>query len=166
MLGLEFGGRGDRADRLEESHRPWAVDPAAHHLRGGALPPAGCRRRAQAGAAAAPAHLDRRLRPPAHAAARRGVRGRLERGRGHPGGGRGVLADPRPALRQRGATPARSAARGKIGAGADDVDGLRAVVEPYVAVGVTDIVLIVRGEDPVTVAEQVTERLPGLRELG
>ena len=54
----------------------------------------------------------------------------------------------------------------QVGVGADDVDGLRAVVEPYVGVGVTDVVLVVRGEDPLAIAEQVTERLPGLRELG
>jgi hypothetical protein len=54
----------------------------------------------------------------------------------------------------------------QIGVGADEVDGLRAVIEPYVGVGVTDVVLVVRGEDPLAIAEQVTERLPGLRELG
>ena len=34
------------------------------------------------------------------------------------------------------------------------------------AVGVTDVLLIVRGDDPVAVGEQLATRLPGLRELG
>jgi len=54
----------------------------------------------------------------------------------------------------------------QLGVGADDVDGLEALVEPYVAVGATDLVLIVRGEDPLGIAARVTERLPRLRELG
>jgi hypothetical protein len=54
----------------------------------------------------------------------------------------------------------------QLGVGADDVDQVRAMTEPYVAVGVTDILLIVRGDDPVAVGEQLAALLPGLRELG
>ena len=83
MLGLEFGSRNDRADRLEESVQViralWTA--AADHVRGTALPAArgGCR--AQAGAAAVPADLDRRLRTQADTADHRAVCGRVERGR-------------------------------------------------------------------------------------
>ena len=54
----------------------------------------------------------------------------------------------------------------QLGVGADDVDGVREMIQPYVAVGVTDVLLIVRGGEPLDVGEQLATRLPGLRELG
>ena len=103
MLGLDFGTRSDRADRLEESVqiiRSLWTKPR-DHLRGQALPAAGRRRRAEAGAAALPADLDRRFGAEADAADRRAVRGRVERGGRQPEGGSRVVEHPRPALRGR-----------------------------------------------------------------
>ena len=40
------------------------------------------------------------------------------------------------------------------------------VVADHAAVGVSDVILIVRGEDPVGLGERVAEQLPRLRELG
>jgi F420-dependent oxidoreductase-like protein len=50
--------------------------------------------------------------------------------------------------------------------GADDLDTIRATVESYVAVGVTDFLLIAHGDDPAAIGEKVAARLPQLRELG
>jgi F420-dependent oxidoreductase-like protein len=50
--------------------------------------------------------------------------------------------------------------------GADDLDRVRATVDSYVTVGVTDFLLIAHGADPVAAGEQLAARLPQLRELG
>src|SRR4051812_49043863 len=124
MLGLEFGTKNDRADRLEESvqiiRSLWTRSRTTfegRHYRlqdlravgAGAAPPlggrpsraAGAGRGAEAGTAPPPADLDRRLRAEADPADRRGVCGRVERGGWQPGGGGRVVDDPRPALRGR-----------------------------------------------------------------
>ena len=54
----------------------------------------------------------------------------------------------------------------QVGFGADEVDGAAGVVRGYVEVGVTDILLIVRGSEPLAVAERLADALPRLRELG
>ena len=54
----------------------------------------------------------------------------------------------------------------QLGIGADDVDQVAARAEAYVNAGVTDFLLIVRGEDPVAIGERLTAHLPRLRELG
>ena len=54
----------------------------------------------------------------------------------------------------------------QVGFGADEVDGAEDVVRGYVDVGVTDILLIVRGSEPLAVAERLADVLPRLRELG
>ena len=86
MLGLEFGTRQGprRPARGERPGHPGAVDPAADHVCGPALPVAGCHRRAQAGSTASSADLDRRLGAQPDAADRRPICGRVERGRWHP----------------------------------------------------------------------------------
>ena len=54
----------------------------------------------------------------------------------------------------------------QLGIGADDVDQVVAMTEAYVNVGVTDFLLIVRGEDPVAIGKQLSAQLPRLRRLG
>jgi F420-dependent oxidoreductase-like protein len=54
----------------------------------------------------------------------------------------------------------------QFGVSAETMDQVRATAEAYVKVGVTDVLLIVRGTDPVALAEQLTAQLPRLRELG
>jgi alkanesulfonate monooxygenase SsuD/methylene tetrahydromethanopterin reductase-like flavin-dependent oxidoreductase (luciferase family) len=53
----------------------------------------------------------------------------------------------------------------QLGVGEDDLDGLAEVVSGFVAVGVDDVLLIVRAADPVGVAEQVAAVLPRLRRI-
>jgi F420-dependent oxidoreductase-like protein len=50
--------------------------------------------------------------------------------------------------------------------GVDDLDQVRSTAESYVAVGVTDFVLIVQDRDPVDLGERLADHLPGLRDLG
>jgi alkanesulfonate monooxygenase SsuD/methylene tetrahydromethanopterin reductase-like flavin-dependent oxidoreductase (luciferase family) len=50
--------------------------------------------------------------------------------------------------------------------GTDTVHQVRATVQSYVNVGVTDFLLLVHGADPVDIGEQLTGALPRLRELG
>ncbi len=54
----------------------------------------------------------------------------------------------------------------QLGVGAETVDEVLDTAGSYVEVGVTDLILIVRGEDPVAVGEQVASRVPALHELG
>src|SRR6478735_8219229 len=168
MLGLEFGGRGDRADRLEESlqiirglwTQPRTTFAGKHyHLQD---------------AVAEPKPVQRPYPP-------------IWIGGSGPRRTLRLAAQYADVWNAAGGTPEEVAASSQIldrhcvdvgrdpgeirrsvqiGVGADEVDGLRAVIEPYVGVGVTDVVLVVRGEDPLAIAEQVTERHPGLRELG
>jgi F420-dependent oxidoreductase-like protein len=50
--------------------------------------------------------------------------------------------------------------------GIDDLDQVAATTDGYVKVGVTDFLLIVQGNDPVAIGEQLAPQLPRLRELG
>jgi F420-dependent oxidoreductase-like protein len=50
--------------------------------------------------------------------------------------------------------------------GVDQLDQVRATAEGYVKVGVTDFLLIVHSADPVAFGEQLAAQLPSLRELG
>jgi alkanesulfonate monooxygenase SsuD/methylene tetrahydromethanopterin reductase-like flavin-dependent oxidoreductase (luciferase family) len=54
----------------------------------------------------------------------------------------------------------------QLGVSSDTVSQAAATAKAYVDVGVTDFLLIVRGADPVAIAEQLTTQLPRLRELG
>jgi hypothetical protein len=49
---------------------------------------------------------------------------------------------------------------------AEDPERLPGTLDAYVKIGVTDFLLIVHGDDPVAVVDQVAGRLPRLRELG
>jgi alkanesulfonate monooxygenase SsuD/methylene tetrahydromethanopterin reductase-like flavin-dependent oxidoreductase (luciferase family) len=50
--------------------------------------------------------------------------------------------------------------------GIDELDQVRATTDGYVKVGVTDFLLLVQGADPVAIGERLAARLPRLRELG
>ena len=109
MLGLEFGTRGDRADRLEESlqvirglwTQPRTTFAGTHY---------------QLQDAVAEPKPVQRPHPPIWIGGsgpkrtlrlRRAVRRRVERGRWHARGGRRLVTDPRPALCRRRARPGR-----------------------------------------------------------
>ena len=48
----------------------------------------------------------------------------------------------------------------------DSLDQVVATVEPYVAIGVTDVLLLVRDDEPVATGRRLATQLPRLRELG
>ena len=54
----------------------------------------------------------------------------------------------------------------QLGIGADTADQVRRSAEPFVEAGVTDLLLLVRGPDPVAIGERLAAQLPRLRELG
>jgi F420-dependent oxidoreductase-like protein len=54
----------------------------------------------------------------------------------------------------------------QYGVSAESVDQVRTTAEAFVKIGVTDFLLILRGADPVALGEQLAAELPRLRELG
>jgi alkanesulfonate monooxygenase SsuD/methylene tetrahydromethanopterin reductase-like flavin-dependent oxidoreductase (luciferase family) len=96
--GLARGGAADH---------PVAVDGAAHHVPGQAVPADRGGRRAEAGADATPADLDRRRRAAAHPADGRRARRRVERAGWEPGGGGRAVRRARRALRRHRSGPGR-----------------------------------------------------------
>ena len=53
----------------------------------------------------------------------------------------------------------------QVGVGEEDMSQIRATIESYVQVGVTDFLLITRGDDPQAIGERLAAQLPQLREL-
>ena len=53
----------------------------------------------------------------------------------------------------------------QVGVGDEDLSKTRATIEAYVRVGVTDFLLLTRGDDPQAIGEQLAAQLPQLREL-
>ena len=53
----------------------------------------------------------------------------------------------------------------QVGVGEEDLSQTRATIEAYVRVGVTDFLLLTRGDDPQAIGEQLAAQLPQLREL-
>jgi F420-dependent oxidoreductase-like protein len=53
----------------------------------------------------------------------------------------------------------------QVGFGEEDMSQTRATIESYVQVGVTDFLLITRGDDPQAIGERLAAQLPQLREL-
>jgi F420-dependent oxidoreductase-like protein len=53
----------------------------------------------------------------------------------------------------------------QVGVGNEDLSKTRATIEAYVRVGVTDFLLLTRGDDPQAIGEQLAAQLPQLREL-
>ncbi len=168
MLGLEFGTRKDRADRLEESlqvvlglwTQPRTTFAGQHY---------------QLRDAVAEPKPVQRPHPPIWIGGS-GPRRTLRLAAQHAdvwnaaGGTPDEFAASSAVLDQHcadvGRDPGEIRRSVQVGVGADDVAGLPALVEPYVAAGVTDVILIVRDDDPVAVAERVTHGLPRLHELG
>ena len=54
----------------------------------------------------------------------------------------------------------------QVGVGEEDMSQIRSTIGAYVQVGVTDFLLITRGDDPQAIGEQLAAQLPRLRELG
>ena len=54
----------------------------------------------------------------------------------------------------------------QLGVGVDDLNQIRATIDGYVKVGITDFLLIVRGTDPAAIGDRLAADLPRLRELG
>jgi hypothetical protein len=53
----------------------------------------------------------------------------------------------------------------QVGVGEEDLNEIRATVEAYARVGVTDFLLITRGDEPLVIGERLADQLPRLREL-
>jgi hypothetical protein len=53
----------------------------------------------------------------------------------------------------------------QVGVGEEDLSQTRATIESYVRVGVTDFLLVTRGDDTQAIGEQLAAQLPRLREL-
>ena len=53
----------------------------------------------------------------------------------------------------------------QVGVGEEDLSQIRPTIEAYVQVGVTDFLLITRGDDPQAIGERLAAQLPQLREL-
>ncbi len=53
----------------------------------------------------------------------------------------------------------------QVGVGNEDLGKTRATIEAYVRVGVTDFLLLTRGDDPQAIGEELAAQLPQLREL-
>jgi F420-dependent oxidoreductase-like protein len=168
MLGLEFGTRGDRADRLEES---------LHVITGLWTQPrttfAGQHYRLQ-DAVAEPKPVQR-PHPPiwiGGSGPKRTLRIAAEYADvwNAAGGPPDEVAASSAVLDQHcadvGRDPGEIRRSVQFPVGADDVERVCETAASYVEVGVTDILLIVRDEDPQTVAERLTDQLPGLRALG
>ena len=53
----------------------------------------------------------------------------------------------------------------QVGVGEEDMSQIRSTIDAYVQVGVTDFLLITRGDDPQAIGERLAAQLPQLREL-
>ena len=53
----------------------------------------------------------------------------------------------------------------QVGFGEEDMSQIRSTIDAYVQVGVTDFLLITRGGDPQAIGERLADQLPQLREL-
>ncbi|MFL6081310.1 MAG: LLM class F420-dependent oxidoreductase [Ornithinibacter sp.] len=168
MLGLEFGTRGDRADRLEESLQVilglWTqprTSFAGQHY--------------QLQDAVAEPKPVQRPHPPiwiGGSGPRRTLRLAAQYADvWNAAGGSPEEVAASSAILDRhcaevGRDPEEIRRSVQVGVGADDVAALPGLLEPYVAVGVTDVILVVRDDDPVAVAGKVAAGLTRLRELG
>ncbi len=167
MLGLEFGSRGDRADRLEESlqvirglwTQPRTTVEGRHYR--------------VTDAVAEPKPVQR-PHPPiwiGGSGPRRTLRIAAEHADvwNAAGGSPEEVAVSSAVLDRHcadvGRDPGEIRRSVQFPVPADDVDGVVETVQGYVAVGVTDFLLIVRGEDPVATGERLAGRLPELHGL-
>jgi F420-dependent oxidoreductase-like protein len=168
MLGLEFGTRNDRADRLEESlqivrslwTRPRTTFEGRHYRLQDAV--------------AEPKPLQQ-PHPPiwiGGSGPKRTLRIAAEHADvWNAAGGSPQDVAASSAILDRhcadvGRDPSEIRRSVQFRVGADELDRVRATAEGYVQVGITDFVLIVQGPDPVAVGERIAAELPRLRELG
>lgn len=54
----------------------------------------------------------------------------------------------------------------QVGVSPEDVNQVSATVASFAEVGVTDFLMIARGDDPMAIGEQLASQLPALREVG
>jgi F420-dependent oxidoreductase-like protein len=168
MLGLEFGTRNDRADRLEESiqiiRSLWTQPRTTFE---------GRQYRLQ-NAVAEPKPVQR-PHPPiwiGGSGPKRTLRIAAQYADvwNAAGGGPQDVAAASAILDRHcadvGRDPSQIRRSVQVRVGADGLDQVCATAEGYVRVGVTDFLLIVHGADPVAVGEQLAAQLPRLRELG
>jgi F420-dependent oxidoreductase-like protein len=169
MLGLEFGSRGDRADRLEESlqilRSLWAqprttFEGRHYHLRD---------------AVAEPKPLQQPYPPIwiGGSGPRRTLRIAAEYADvWNAAGGTPEEVAASSAILDRhcadvGRDPGEIRRSVQVGVGDDDPDGLEPTIRAFVDVGVTDFILILRGSgDPVALGERVADLLPRWRACG
>lgn len=168
MLGLEFGTRGDRADRLEESlqvirslwTQPRTTFAGAHYRLSDAVSEPKPVQRPHPPIWVGGSGPRRTLRIAAeHADVWNAAGGSPEE---FTASSR-ILARHCEAI---GRDPGEIRRSIQLGVGADDLDGLPDLVRSYVEVGAVDVILIVRGAEPVAIGERVAALLPRLRELG
>jgi F420-dependent oxidoreductase-like protein len=168
MLGLEFGTRKDRADRLEESlqvmrglwTQPRTTFAGVHYQLQDAVAEPKPVQRPHPPIWIGGSGPKRTLRIAAEYADVWNAAG------GDPaevGASSAILDQHCEAI---GRDPRQIRRSVQIGIGVDTIDQVAATVESYVEVGITDFLLIVRGSDPHALAEQLTTQLPRLRELG
>lgn len=168
MLGLDFGARGDRADRLQESlhiiRSLWTQPRTTFEGRFYTL----------RDAVAEPKPIQQPYPPIwiGGAGPKRTLRMAAEFADvwNAPGGSPQDVAASSAILDQHcadiGRDPGEIRRSIQFPAGGEDAEVLAARVQEYVAVGVTEFLLIVRDADPVGTAQGLVADLPVLREIG
>ncbi len=168
MLGLEFGTRNDRADRLEESlqiirslwTQPRTTFEGKHYRLHGAVAEPKPVQKPYPPIWIGGSGPKRTLRLAAQYADVWNAAG----GSPEDVGESSRILDGHCADVGRDPSEIRRSVQFRVGA--DGVDQVAATADGYVKVGVTDFVLIVQGDDPVALGEQLATQLPRLRELG
>ena len=167
MLGLEFGSKNDRADRLEESvqviralwTQPRTTFEGQHY---------------QLREAVAEPKPVQQPHPPiwiGGSGPKRTLRIAAEYADvwNAAGGSPEEVATSSAILDQHcadvGRDPGQIRRSVQVGVGEEDLSQTRATIESYVRVGVTDFLLVTRGDDPQAIGEQLAAQLPRLREL-
>ena len=168
MLGLEFGSRNDRADRLEESvqviralwTQPRTTFEGQHY---------------QLREAVAEPKPVQQPYPPiwiGGSGPKRTLRITAQYADvwNAAGGSPEAVAASSAILDQHcadvGRDPAQIRRSVQVGVGEEDLSQIRPTIDAYVQVGVTDFLLITRGDDPQAIGERLAAQLPQLRELG
>jgi len=167
MLGLEFGSRNDRADRLEESvqviralwTQPRTTFEGQHY---------------QLREAVAEPKPVQQPHPPiwiGGSGPKRTLRIAAEYAdvSTAAGGSPEEVATSSAILDQHcadvGRDPGQIRRSVQVGVGEEDMSQIRSTIGAYVQVGVTDFLLITRGDDPQAIGERLAAQLPQLREL-
>ncbi len=168
MLGLEFGSRNDRADRLEESvqviralwTQPRTTFEGQHYRLREAV--------------AEPKPVQQPYPPIwiGGSGPKRTLRITAQYADvwNAAGGSPEAVAASSAILDQHcadvGRDPAQIRRSVQVGVGEEDLSQIRPTIDAYVQVGVTDFLLITRADDPQAIGERLAAQLPQLRELG